>query len=90
MVDLEESFEEKYNKLKVLALRLKKKVVELQGQVDQERAKLAAERADTQTKLTAFQAQTKALNSLQVPVFLIFLFFILLVEQQLGKQFEEI
>jgi len=66
LVDLDESFEEKYNKLKVLAVKLKKKVIELQGQMDQERAKLISERNDFQTKLASLQTQAVLVTTLQV------------------------
>lgn len=68
LVELDQSFEEKYNKLKILAAKLKKKAVELQTQLDQEREKVNRERTEFQNKITGFQNQAKILNSLQVRI----------------------
>ena len=42
MREIDDSFEEKYNKLKSLALRLKKRKVELEKELETERAALRA------------------------------------------------
>ncbi|KAK6633309.1 hypothetical protein RUM44_003910 [Polyplax serrata] len=64
-MELEESFEERYTKLKVVAVKLKKKVTELQKQVETERNNLLTTEADYQSKITDFHNQIKSLRVIQ-------------------------
>ncbi|PSN47728.1 hypothetical protein C0J52_04605 [Blattella germanica] len=66
--DLEESFEERYTKLRTVAVRLKKKVSELttqQTQLETDKKKLSAEKSDLQAKITQLSSHAKNLQSMQ-------------------------
>nr|CAD7608807.1 unnamed protein product [Timema genevievae] len=65
--DLEESFEERYTKLRTLAVKLKKKVGDLTvqlGQGETEKKKMIAERSELVTKISLMSDQAKSLQAL--------------------------
>ncbi|XP_069676250.1 GRIP and coiled-coil domain-containing protein 2-like isoform X5 [Periplaneta americana] len=66
--DLEETFEERYTKLRTVAVRLKKRVSELtvqQTQLENDKKKLASDKADLQAKVTQLSAHAKNLQTMQ-------------------------
>lgn len=65
MKDLEDSFEDKYTKLRVVAVKLKKKVTELTQTLEMERARVATEKTDLQAKLSQLATHAKTIQTLQ-------------------------
>lgn len=66
--DLEDSFEERYTKLRTVAVRLKKRVAELTAhltQLEAERNKLLTDKQELQACVTQMSAQAKNLQTLQ-------------------------
>lgn len=67
--DVEESFEDRYTKLRTVAVRLKKRVAELQNQFtacDAERRQLLAERSDLTAHLSQASSHAKNLQTVQL------------------------
>ncbi|XP_034234811.1 GRIP and coiled-coil domain-containing protein 2 [Thrips palmi] len=65
MKDLEDSFEDKYTKLRVVAVKLKKRVTELTQTLEMERSKMGTEKSDLQAKLTQIASHAKTVQTLQ-------------------------
>ncbi|XP_046989493.1 GRIP and coiled-coil domain-containing protein 2 [Schistocerca americana] len=66
--DLEDTFEERYTKLRTVAVRLKKRVAELTAhltQLEAERNKLLTDKQELQACVTQMSAQAKHLQTLQ-------------------------
>ncbi|KAK3915376.1 GRIP and coiled-coil domain-containing protein 2 [Frankliniella fusca] len=68
MKDLEDSFEDKYTKLRVVAVKLKKRVTDLTQTLETERSKATAEKLELQTKLSQLAAHAKTVQTLQSEV----------------------
>ncbi|KAJ1520627.1 hypothetical protein ONE63_003736 [Megalurothrips usitatus] len=68
MKDLEDSFEDKYTKLRVVAVKLKKRVTELTQTLEGERSKNLAEKSELQAKLTSLASHAKTVQTLQSEV----------------------
>ncbi|KAL0281276.1 UNVERIFIED_CONTAM: hypothetical protein PYX00_002312 [Menopon gallinae] len=64
LMDVEESFEERYSKLKNIAAKLKKKVTDQQKQLEEERSKSISKTDELQAKISNMQSQIKSLMNL--------------------------
>ncbi|KAJ9589098.1 hypothetical protein L9F63_017602, partial [Diploptera punctata] len=66
--DLEETFEERYTKLRTVAVRLKKKVSELttqQTQLEADKKKLSTDKSELQAKINQLSSHAKNLQTMQ-------------------------
>lgn len=65
MKDLEDSFEDKYTKLRVVAVKLKKRVNDLTQTLESERSKMVTEKSDLQAKVAQLASHGKTVQTLQ-------------------------
>lgn len=63
--DVEDSFEDRYMKLKLIAVKLKKRAADLSHTLDSERAKFAGEKADLQEKIASMSMAVKNAQKIQ-------------------------
>ncbi|XP_026278233.1 GRIP and coiled-coil domain-containing protein 2 [Frankliniella occidentalis] len=68
MKDLEDSFEDKYTKLRVVAVKLKKRVTDITQTLENERLKSATEKSELQSKLAQLASHGKTVQTLQAEV----------------------
>lgn len=63
--DVEDSFEDRYSKLKLLAVKMKKRIAELNQTLETERSKISSERTEFQEKITSMSIAVKNAQKLQ-------------------------
>lgn len=64
--DVEDSFEDRYNKLRILAVKMKKRMAELNQQLETERNNFSSEKNELQNKLSQLMPKVKLSQTLQL------------------------